>query len=156
MAETNYEFVENVGFQPVEEPVETPPLFSFPEVDSGNRFELDSIVPQLQQHGPTKIAKTLALRVFGDSNRGIEGTISNDQGAEAYEFFRNQGLNDFQIINGLANFPRENIDIDKALSELSSVPGADYETSMRDLARYFGTELGVDYLEMEGSQGARP
>ena len=49
MAETNYEFVENVGFQPVEEPVETPPLFSFPEVDSGNRFELDSIVPQLQQ-----------------------------------------------------------------------------------------------------------
>ena len=156
MAETNYEFVENVGFQPVEEPVETPPLFSFPEADSGNRFELDSLVPKLQQHGPTKIAKTLALRVFGDSNRGIEGTVSNDQGAEAYEFFRNQGLNDFQIINGLANFPRENIDIDKALSELSSVPGADYETSMRDLARYFGTELGVDYLEMEGSQGARP
>ena len=39
MAETNYEFVENVGFQPVEEPVETPRLFfNFPQ---GIPLEID-------------------------------------------------------------------------------------------------------------------
>ena len=156
MAETDYEFVENVGFQPIEEPVEEPPLFSFPETDSGNRFELKAIAPNLRKHGANKVAKTLSVRVFGDANRGIEGTMGSDQGAEAYQFFRGQGLNDLQIINGLANFPRESVDIDKALSELSSVPGAGYESSMRDLARYFGEEIGVDYLDIAGTRGARP
>ena len=156
MAETDYEFVENVGFQPIEEPVEEPPLFSFPETDSGNRLELKAIAPNLRKHGANTIAKTLSVRVFGDANRGIEGTMGSDQGAEAYQFFRGQGLNDLQIIDGLANFPRESVDIDKALSELSSVPGAGYESSMRDLARYFGEEIGVDYLDIAGKQGARP